>query len=183
MRFSLVICLLLACGALVACGSDDGGEATGSEAPATGASAENGSSPPAEGQAYDPGDAEGKSVVSQVKGTPKPPSFELPAERPGKEVVIRDIRKGTGAEIVKGDFFSASYISLNYDKPEGDQLEDHWTSGPFNWYWEDEALTEGWERGLQGMRVGGLRELLVPSKLAYGDGDRAYLIELHKLER
>lgn len=184
MRFSLLICVFLACGALAACGSNDGSEATGSGAPAE--SAENGTADSPVGAAYgsDADDsARRQTVISQVEGAPNPPPFELPAERPGKEVTIRDIREGTGAKIAKGDFFSASYISLNYDEPKGTQLEDHWTTGPFNWYWEDEALTEGWEAGLTGMRVGGLRELLVPSKLAYGDGDRAYLVELLTLKR
>ena len=174
MKFCLLICCLLATG-VIACGSsDDAGEATGSGSEASSqapASAEAGNA--ALGQA----ETQQEELVTKVKGAPTPPKFELPPGPPPKEVVIRDLRKGRGAEIQSDDFFSASYISLNYRT--GDKVvEDSWTGGPFDWYWGREQLSQGWEIGLEGMRVGGLRELLVPSELAYGDGARAYLLEL-----
>jgi peptidylprolyl isomerase len=43
-------------------------------------------------------------------------------------------------------------------------------------------VVEGWEESLRGMRVGGRRELIVPSKLAYGTGTLIYVIDLLKVE-
>ena len=44
-------------------------------------------------------------------------------------------------------------------------------------------VRDGWETGLKGMRVGGRRELILPSMLAYGTGALIYIVELLAIEK
>lgn len=151
-RILPVLPLLLASFALASCGGGAAAESTASKPKDTG--------PP-----------------TSVEGVPNPPPFEPPPGAPPQRVVIKDVREGQGVEIRPGDQFRANYICLDYQT--GEELEDSWRDGPFVWTWgTGNDLTKGWEIGLKGMRVGGRRILYVPSKLAYGDGDRAYFVEL-----
>ena len=95
-------------------------------------------------------------------------------------MVIDDVRKGRGAEIAPGDAFSANYSALDY--ASGEKVEEFWRTEPFQWSWRTDQLTQGSEIGLEGMRVGGLRKLVVPSRLAYGSGTRVYMVELLRVE-
>jgi peptidylprolyl isomerase len=126
-------------------------------------------------------DAKSSAPLKKVKGTPTPPPLEVPPGPPPKRVVIEDLREGPGVEIKPGDEFSANYISLDFKS--GEEVEEFWRTEPFHWIWGlGDQLTKGWEIGLKGMRVGGLRKLVVPSKLAYGSGHRVYLVELVEVE-
>lgn len=62
-------------------------------------------------------------------------------------------------------------------------MEDAWGRRAFTWVWGVEELVDGLEIGLEGMRVGGRRELIVPSRFAYDSGARIYLVELLKIKR
>jgi peptidylprolyl isomerase len=162
MKLNVLIGCLLAGIAITACGSSDAEtEPDGSKAANSG--------------------AKSSAPLKEVKGTASPPPLEVPPGPPPKRVIIKDLRKGRGVEIKRGDEFSTNYISLDYES--GKQVEEYWRREPFEWIWGyGDALTKGWEIGLEGMRVGGLRKLIVPSKLAYGDGDRVYVVELLAVE-
>jgi FKBP-type peptidyl-prolyl cis-trans isomerase len=160
MRSSLLLVCLLAA-ALAACGAENGASD---------------SAPQAASSRSDPRAA----AVTEVQGRPTPPEFELPPGPPPKKVVFRDLEEGQGARIKRGDFITTNYIALDYKT--GDRVEENWGERPFRWWWDEGELTVGWLIGLRGMRVGGRRELLVPSKLAYGDGSRAYIVELLAVE-
>lgn len=97
------------------------------------------------------------------------------------EVVIKDVRTGTGGAIEPGDTFAARYVSFDYASGELD--ESNWKPEPWRLKWKIGELVDGWEPGLKGMKAGGLRELIVPSSLAYENGPRVYLVEVAYLER
>jgi peptidylprolyl isomerase len=114
----------------------------------------------------------------KVPGTPAPPSsIQIPSSPPPKKVVIKDLRKGTGVRLKEGDWFAVNYIAFDYKT--GRKEEAHWNrGGGFFWEFRKGRIVKGWIPGLMGMRVGGKRELTLPSRLAHNTGDIFYLIEL-----
>jgi peptidylprolyl isomerase len=100
----------------------------------------------------------------------------IPDGPPPKRVVIRDLRPGDGREIQHNDSFQARYTSYFFSS--GILAEEAWSKNPGSLIWDIEQVVDGWWPGLKGMREGGLRELIVPSSWAYGNGARVYLVEL-----
>jgi peptidylprolyl isomerase len=101
--------------------------------------------------------------------------------RPPNKLVARDLRKGTGALVKRSDTVLLDYVAASYKT--GKVFEDTWTGAqarPSRFPLEE--VIKGWEEGVPGMRVGGRRELLVPSKLAYGQGAVLYVIDLVEID-
>ncbi|HEU4830919.1 MAG TPA: FKBP-type peptidyl-prolyl cis-trans isomerase [Candidatus Saccharimonadales bacterium] len=100
-------------------------------------------------------------------------AFSQYADRPAafdkdsvKEVSTKDLKIGDGAEIKAGTEYSAYYIGWNpkgkvFDQSiDGDALKTPIAGG---------NLIEGWNEGVVGMKVGGVREITIPSDKAYGE--------------
>jgi FKBP-type peptidyl-prolyl cis-trans isomerase len=78
----------------------------------------------------------------------------------------RDITVGTGATVATGQSVSTFYTLW---LPNGTQLETLQSpSTPINFRLGAGAVVEGWDKGIPGMKVGGTRQLILPSSLAYG---------------
>lgn len=83
-----------------------------------------------------------------------------------KKLEKRDLKKGDGAEVKSPTDMRAYYIGWNekgkiFDSSiEGDSLKP-----PFSL----ESTIPGWQQGVIGMKIGGVRELTIPSELAYGE--------------
>lgn len=86
-----------------------------------------------------------------------------------------DLKKGTGAEI-KGDTAFAVYYMLWL--PNGKIKEQSASDGKLGFPLDisdglDKAsLISGWKEGLLGMKIGGVRELTLPSDKGYGSEDK-----------
>ena len=82
-----------------------------------------------------------------------------------------DLLIGTGATAVSGNTLTVSYTGWLYDasQPE-DKGAVFDTSGatPFSFQLGSSQVIAGWDQGLVGMRVGGVRRLVIPPSLAYG---------------
>lgn len=102
----------------------------------------------------------------------------IPHGPPPQGVIVRDLKVGKGPALKKDDDFLTRYISLTYD--EAWPIEPYWRS-PSAYTFEVGSYKKGWEVGLGGIRVGGMRELIVPSKMAYGEGARVYIVQVLKL--
>jgi peptidylprolyl isomerase len=102
----------------------------------------------------------------------------LPSGPPPQKMVKKDLRAGKGPAIKPKQEFGVRYIALEYDS--GVVRQEVWRPSFHAAYRADE-LVDAFEVGLDGMRVGGLRELIAPSSLAYGDGALVYLIKLIEL--
>jgi len=83
-----------------------------------------------------------------------------------------DLRVGTGAEAVAGSRLTVHYTGWLYSVSgadnKGQQLDSSAGRGPFSFTLGANQVIRGWDAGLVGMRVGGLRRLVIPPELAYG---------------
>lgn len=79
-----------------------------------------------------------------------------------------DLKAGTGEKIDAESSFSAYYIGWNPDgKIFDSSFDGKKLSTPY--FVTPGSVIEGWTQGLVGMKVGGIRELTIPSDLAYGE--------------
>lgn len=85
----------------------------------------------------------------------------------GSGVIINDIVVGEGSEAKQGDLLSAHYILSLAD---GTQIQNSKDFGqPFQFILGAGQVIPGWEQGFAGMKVGGVRTIIIPPELAYGD--------------
>jgi peptidylprolyl isomerase len=84
-----------------------------------------------------------------------------------KKLVEKDLEAGTGATAKAGDEVTVQYVGVGYDS--GSEFDSSWSrSEPFTFNLGAGEVIPGWDQGIQGMKVGGRRELIVPPELAYG---------------
>jgi FKBP-type peptidyl-prolyl cis-trans isomerase len=86
----------------------------------------------------------------------------LPEKEPG-DLVVEDLRPGWGVEARQGDLLTTRFVGVEID---GEPYESTWDPGhtPFSFHLGSGESNPAWEKGLPGMRVGGRRELIVPSR-------------------
>jgi FKBP-type peptidyl-prolyl cis-trans isomerase FkpA len=84
-----------------------------------------------------------------------------------------DLRTGTGAEAASGSVVTVHYTGWLYNAAQSDQKGLQFDSSvggdPFIFQLGAGQVISGWDQGLPGMKVGGIRRLIVPPSLAYGD--------------
>src|SRR5512142_2078827 len=91
-----------------------------------------------------------------------PPEGDVPFE-----LGIEDIIVGDGAEAVSGSKVSVHYVGVSFST--GEEFDASWNRGqPFEFRLGKGQVIQGWDAGVQGMRVGGRRRLTIPSAMAYG---------------
>ena len=84
------------------------------------------------------------------------------------ELECVDIVEGDGATAKPGDQLTVQYVGITYD--QGKEFDASWDSGqPFPFQLGAGNVIEGWDQGIEGMKVGGRRELIIPADLAYGE--------------
>ena len=94
--------------------------------------------------------------------------------QPRAEFSQTDLRVGTGAEATTGKRLSVNYTGWLYNPSgqdgKGQQFDTSIGRGPYAFTLGRSQVISGWDRGVVGMRVGGLRRLVLPPELAYGVG-------------
>ena len=108
----------------------------------------------------------GMAGMAGCGGTSTGPSSSAPFS-------LVDLRLGDGAEASSGKALTVSYTGWIYDpsKPDlkGLQFDTSANSTtPFTFTLGSHAVIEGWDKGLVGMKVGGIRKLVIPASLGYG---------------
>jgi len=113
-------------------------------------------------------------------GKPTRPEIEPPDEPP-QELVIEDLELGSGPEAKRGDKLTIHYEGIDMD---GKTLYSSWRNGSvFIFELGRSDYGEGFEEGIEGMGVGGRRELQVPKDLAPFERPVIYVVDLLKVEK
>ncbi|MGV3743164.1 MAG: FKBP-type peptidyl-prolyl cis-trans isomerase [Burkholderiaceae bacterium] len=82
-----------------------------------------------------------------------------------------DVQVGSGDEAKSGDYVTVHYTGW-LQEPDGsagkkfDSSKDR--NSPFQFPLGAGHVIKGWDEGVQGMKVGGVRTLVIPSALGYG---------------
>src|ERR1051326_6684859 len=108
----------------------------------------------------------GVSAMSQDKkeGQQKPKEVTTASGLKYTDLVV-----GKGEEAKKGNAVDVNYTGWLYvNGKRGQQFDSSAGRGPFSVTIGEGRVIKGWDEGLQGMRVGGKRELIIPPNLGYG---------------
>lgn len=84
-----------------------------------------------------------------------------------------DTQVGTGREAEAGFNVTVHYTGWLYDASKDDHKGKKFDSSldrnsPFNFFLGGGQVIQGWDEGVQGMKVGGKRTLIIPSDMGYG---------------
>jgi len=100
------------------------------------------------------------ALASEPKVTP--PAGPAPTKLESKDLIV-----GTGAEAKAGDTVTVNYVGVLFKG--GKEFDASWKrKEPFTFTLGKGQVIPGWDQGVVGMKVGGRRELVIPSALAYG---------------
>jgi peptidylprolyl isomerase len=96
------------------------------------------------------------------------PEVDVPGGEPPAELQITDIWEGDGGMASPGDMVKDRYVGVAYST--GEEFDASWNRGdPLEFRLGAGRVIAGWDQGVQGMKAGGRRQLIIPPALAYGD--------------
>ena len=96
------------------------------------------------------------------------PEVDFPGGEPPAGLEVTDIWAGDGAVAKAGDTVEVHYVGVAFST--GEQFDASWDRGaPLQFRLGVGQVIAGWDQGVQGMKVGGRRQLIIPPDLAYGD--------------
>lgn len=155
MRGRAIALLAAAAVSIGACGDDEGDKATTTAA-----------APAATGTSTGPPTGKTSSLDISTDLSTKPEISKASGDPP-KKLVVMDVVDGKGRAAKPGDNLVVHYVGVLYKT--GEQFDASWDGGrPFPFTLGQGAVIAGWDQGLQGMKVGGRRLLIIPPDLAYG---------------
>jgi peptidylprolyl isomerase len=95
------------------------------------------------------------------------PEVDYPEGTPPKELEITDVWEGDGKQAGAGDTVEVHYVGVAYST--GEEFDASWSRGePLRFQLGVGQVIQGWDQGVQGMKVGGRRKLVIPPDLGYG---------------
>lgn len=107
------------------------------------------------------------------------------------ELQVTDLTEGTGAAAKKGDSLVMKYYGTL--ATDGTMFDENYTKDTaFTFTLGSGQVIQGWDKGLEGMKVGGERRLVIPSDLAYGEAaqgtipansDLVFAVKLLRIEK
>jgi peptidylprolyl isomerase len=110
----------------------------------------------------DDGTSESATADRQEK-----PEVEIPEGAPPDELVIEDVEEGDGVTAENGDQVTVDYVGVDFET--GKEFDASFGNpDPFEFALGGGMVIPGWDEGVEGMKVGGRRRLVIPPDLAYG---------------
>ena len=99
--------------------------------------------------------------------TDQKPTVSIPGEPPPAALLTEDLIEGDGPEATPGVMVTVDYVGVAWST--GNQFDASWDrNDTFAFTLGAGEVIGGWDQGVQGMRVGGRRQLTIPPDLAYG---------------
>ena len=162
---SRTLTALAMAGALAACGgTDDESVASSPDSSPSAEASAAASSPPCPIKATEVPAPAGASTDLKVKPVVKPTKTPPP-----EAVQYADLVEGDGAEAVTGSQVTVKYVGAFYDT--GKDFDSSWSRGPeatLPFGICQQGVIPGFAVGPTGMKVGGRRQIIIPSELGYG---------------
>lgn len=113
------------------------------------------------------GEEKPESAAKEIEERGKPKVSVEKGAKPPTELVTKEIEEGSGEEAKSGDEVSVQYVGVDYKS--GKEFDSSWSrSEPFSFTLGKGEVIPGWDQGVEGMKVGGRRELIIPPELGYG---------------
>lgn len=112
--------------------------------------------------------------VACTAGDSKQASAALPSTTTTEGLVIMELAPGEGAPIAAGSLAVVHYTGWLYDTAAPENKGSKFDSSvdrndPFRFVLGRGDVIKGWDQGVEGMKPGGKRRLVIPSALAYGE--------------
>jgi FKBP-type peptidyl-prolyl cis-trans isomerase FkpA len=102
-----------------------------------------------------------------------PPAPQAAADSSAISLQKIDTVPGTGKEAVAGATVVVNYTGWLYDpkapQQHGAQFDSSVGREPFSFRLGSGGVIKGWDDGVQGMKVGGKRTLVIPAAMGYGE--------------
>lgn len=96
------------------------------------------------------------------------PEIDFPDGPPPTDLEVTDLTVGDGAEATSGSTVSVHYVGVAHST--GEEFDASYNRGaPLDFRLGVGQVISGWDQGVQGMKVGGRRKLVIPPHLGYGD--------------
>ena len=107
------------------------------------------------------------------------PHIERPEGDIPYELRVEDMIVGDGDEATNDAKVTVHYVGVAFSS--GEEFDASWNRGqPFEFKLGRGQVIPGWDRGVQGMKVGGRRKLTIPSSMAYGARGAGGVIKPHE---
>lgn len=108
-----------------------------------------------------------RSPTVSVVDTFERPTVSKPEGEPPPDLVVEDLVVGDGAEAKAGMQVTVDYLGVSWST--GKEFDASWNrNDTFSFGLGAGQVIPGWDQGVAGMKVGGRRQLTIPSDLAYG---------------
>jgi FKBP-type peptidyl-prolyl cis-trans isomerase len=135
---------------------------------------------PSQSEATAPAESSADDAADRSK-----PKVSVPDGAPPEELVRKDLIEGDGPTAEPGKEVTVQYVGVDY--ANGEELASSWSAQPYTFKLGSGVVIPGCEEGIEGMKEGGRRELIIPPKLGYGpkgsppNATLVYVIDLLKV--
>jgi peptidylprolyl isomerase len=96
------------------------------------------------------------------------PEIDFPDGPPPTDLEVTDLTVGEGDEATAGKTVDVHYVGVAHST--GEEFDASYNRGQtLQFRLGAGQVISGWDQGVQGMKVGGRRKLVIPPHLGYGD--------------